>query len=65
VAARSHDRDRQPAMMAFYAAAWVGASVFTAIGTVFPGWIPAAPITAGAWVVSAAVALLTFGRADA
>jgi len=64
VAARSHDRDRQPAMMAFYAAAWVGASAFTAIGTVFPGWIPAAPITACAWIVSAAVALLTFGRAD-
>jgi predicted MFS family arabinose efflux permease len=62
VAARSHGRDRQPAMMAFYAAAWVGAAVFTALGTAFPGWVPAGVVTVAAWTVSGAIALGTFGR---
>jgi MFS transporter, YNFM family, putative membrane transport protein len=65
VAARSHGRDRQPAMMAFYAAAWLGAAAFTAVGTVMPGWLPAAAIAVAAWLVSAVIAIATFGRADA
>lgn len=60
VAARSLEGDRQPAMMAFYAAAWVGAVLFTGFGALVPGWTPAALVTLAAWCAAGAVALATF-----
>ena len=60
VAMRSPGGERQPAMMAFYAAAWVGAVSFTALGTVAPGWTTAALVTIAAWAASCAIAATTF-----
>ena len=38
VAARARERDRQPALMAFYAAMWTGAAVAPALGAVLDSW---------------------------
>lgn len=62
VAFRAGD-ERQPAMMAFYAAAWVGAVTFTALGTLAPGWTTAAIVTVAAWAASGAIAIATFNGA--
>lgn len=59
VAWRAGD-ERQPAMMAFYAAAWLGAVTFTALGALWPGWTPAALFTIAAWAISGAIAIGTF-----
>ncbi|MEQ8834023.1 MAG: MFS transporter [Miltoncostaeaceae bacterium] len=64
VAHRSHEGDRQPAMMVFYAAAWAGASIFGALGPLLPSWEAAAWVTLGAWVLAGAIAAWRFaGRA--
>lgn len=60
VAHRSHEGDRQPAMMVFYAAAWAGASLFGALGPLLPSWEAAAWVTLGAWGLAGAVAALRF-----
>lgn len=60
VAHRSHDGDRQPAMMAFYAAAWAGATIFALLGTLLPSWSAAALVTVVAWLAAGVVAALRF-----
>jgi len=62
VAHRAHARDRQQALMAFYASAWVGAAIFTALGTQLAGWTQAAVVTLAAWGVAAVIAGATFQR---
>ena len=62
VAHRAHARDRQQALMAFYASAWVGAAVFTALGTALAGWTQAAIVTIAAWGVAAVIAGAAFQR---
>lgn len=60
VAARSGDHDRQPALMALYAAMWTGAAVAPALGAALHGWTAAALAAGAAWAVAAAVAAATF-----
>lgn len=62
VAHRARARDRQQALMAFYASAWVGAAIFTAVGTQLAGWTQAAVVTLAAWGVAAVIAAATFQR---
>lgn len=60
VAARSRPADRQPALMAFYAAMWTGAAVAPALGEVLDGWNAAALCVLGAWAVALVVAASRF-----
>lgn len=60
VAARSREHDRQPALMAFYAAMWTGAALAPALGAVLHTWTQAAAVALGAWAVAALVAGATF-----
>lgn len=60
VAARSGAADRQPALMAFYAAMWTGAALAPAVSIVLPGWTAAALLVLVAWAVALAVAVATF-----
>lgn len=62
VARRAHARDRQQALMAFYAAAWVGAAMFTALGAALAGWTQAVLVTLAAWGAAAVIAGATFQR---
>lgn len=57
VARRADAGERQPAMMAFYAAAGVGAILLTGTGTLWPGWTLACLVSLAAWLASAAIAL--------
>jgi MFS family permease len=63
VAARSGEHDRQPALMAFYAAMWTGAAVAPALGAVLHSWTQAATVALGAWVLAALVSAATFTTA--
>ena len=60
VAARSTAHDRQPALMALYAAMWTGAAVAPALGAALHGWTAAALAAGAAWAIAAAVAATTF-----
>ena len=60
VAARSGEHDRQPALMAFYAAMWTGAAVAPAIGAALDTWTQAAAVALGAWAVAILVTATTF-----
>lgn len=63
VAHRAAAPDRQPALMAFYAAAWLGAAAFTALGTALGGWTACAIVTLAAWGLAAVISAATFGPA--
>lgn len=60
VAARSRERERQPALMAFYAAMWTGAAVAPALGAVLDTWTAAATVALGAWALAILVTAATF-----
>jgi MFS family permease len=60
VTARSRPEDRQAALMAFYAAMWLGAAVAPAAGLVLEGWNAAALVALGAWALAVAIAAATF-----
>lgn len=64
VAARSDAAERQPALMAFYAAMWSGAALAPALGAVLSTWTGAAAVVLAAWVVALAVGAVTFRTAD-
>ncbi len=61
--ARSTDRDRQPALMAFYAAMWAGAATAPAAGAVLDTWTSAAMVALAAWIAALVVAAITFTTA--
>jgi len=63
VAARSDAAERQPALMAFYAAMWSGAALAPALGAVLPTWTGAAAVVLVAWGVAVGVGAATFGTA--
>lgn len=65
VAVRARADDRQPALMAFYAAMWTGAAVAPAAGALLPGWTAAALAVLGAWTLALVVAATRFTRATA
>lgn len=60
VVARSAEGERQPALMAFYAAMWTGAAVAPAAGAVLDNWNQAAVVALAAWSAALAVAAITF-----
>jgi YNFM family putative membrane transporter len=60
VTARSRPEDRQAALMAFYAAMWLGAAVAPAAGIVLAGWNAAAVVALAAWAIAVAIAATTF-----
>ena len=60
VTARSRPEDRQAALMAFYAAMWLGAAVAPAAGLLLAGWNAAALVALAAWAVAVAIAATTF-----
>lgn len=62
VARRSSPADRQAALMAFYAAMWIGAAVAPAASALM-GWTGAAILTLAAWAL-ALVPATRFGRRD-
>jgi MFS family permease len=65
VSARSSHHDRQPALLAFYAAMWLGAAVAPAAGSLLSSWTQAVAAVLAAWAISAVVAALTFTRSPA
>jgi hypothetical protein len=60
VTARSRPEDRQTALMAFYAAMWLGAAVAPAAGVLLAGWNAAAIVALAAWAIAVAIAATTF-----
>jgi YNFM family putative membrane transporter len=62
VSARSSHQDRQPALLAFYAAMWLGAAVAPVAGSVLADWGDAVIAVLAAWALAAAVAAATFTR---
>ena len=64
VVARSGDRDRQPALMAFYTAMWTGAAVSPAAGAALDTWGQAATVALAAWLVALVVAAATFATSS-
>ncbi|MDX6556207.1 MAG: transporter, family, putative rane transport protein [Miltoncostaeaceae bacterium] len=60
VTARSGPEDRQAALMAFYAAMWIGAAVAPAAGVLLDGWNAAALVALAAWALAVAIAAATF-----
>lgn len=60
VAARARGAERQPALMAFYAAMWAGAALAPAVGALVSGWAAAGVLVLCAWLVAALIATTTF-----
>ncbi len=60
VAARARERERQPALMAFYAAMWTGAALAPALGALLHTWTQSAAVALCAWLLAVLVAGATF-----